>query len=87
MAHGVTFSSRVLGGRPSLVTATAALRSARCCGNTSSARPWRRWACQPRGRLTAGEPVWRETMLPGAVLARAAAAVRRQDFVPFDGGA
>jgi len=49
MVGGATFSSRVRGGRPSLVTATVALRSGLCCGNSSSARPWRRWACPPRG--------------------------------------
>ena len=61
--------------RRSPAAATAWPRSARCCASTSSARRCTPWASRPPASLAVvatGRPVHRETLLPGAVLARVA---------------
>ena len=64
------------GARRSRAAATARPPSARCCASTSSARRCTPSASPPPGRWPSSPPasdVARETMLPGAVLARVAA--------------
>ena len=74
-ASAATSSSRAPARRRSRAAATAAPRSARCCANTSSARRWSALGIPTTRSLaavTTGEPVMRETVLPGAVLTRVA---------------
>lgn len=74
MASGTTSSSRALAKPLSHAVATAELHSDQSCENTLSAR---HGSAGPTTRalaaVTTGEPVLRETVLPGAVLTRVAA--------------
>ena len=74
-ARAATCTSRARAARRSPAAATGWPRSARCCASTSSARRCTRSASRPPARWPWSRPaatVRRETLLPGAVLARVA---------------